>query len=83
MIGKKYALRTDGGSLEDASNQLADALNNWLITYGPPVIFKTCQSCKHMVETGPAYCALWQVTPPVEVIIAACPSHQDKEEIPF
>ena len=83
MIKSVYQLRTEGGSLADASNQLAEALNTWLTTYGPPVIFKTCVSCKHMAEEGPAYCSLWNVTPPASVVIGACPSHQDKEEIPF
>ncbi len=83
MTSPLYQLRTSGGSLEDSGNELSRLLNTWLTTYGPPTIFKTCQSCKHMSEEGPAYCDLWKVTPPATVIIAACPSHQDKEEIPF
>lgn len=79
----KYQLRTDGGTLADASNQLAKSLNDWFVAYGPSVIFKTCENCVFMSEDGPAHCSLWNVTPPAHVIVSGCPSHKDKEEIPF
>lgn len=78
-----YQLRTDGGSLADAGNALSESLNKWMTDFGPSVLFKTCENCKHMSEQGPAFCSLWNVTPPASVILSACPSHQDKEEIPF
>lgn len=77
-----YRVRTGLGS-EDASNALGQALNQWLQNYGPSEIYKTCENCRHMTEQGPAFCALYQVTPPVAVIIAGCPSHDDKEDVPF
>ncbi len=79
---KPYQLR-EGGASDDASIALSVALNNWFTSYGPSVIFKTCENCKFMAENGPAYCSLWNVTPPASVICSGCPSHQDKQEIPF
>lgn len=76
-------LRIDTVSVDEAGNALANMLNNWLTQSGPVTLFKSCANCKHMREEGPAFCNLWNVTPPVEVIVKACPSHEDNEEIPF
>lgn len=78
----KYNMR-QGGTADDAGNALSVALNTWFETYGPSAIFRTCENCKHMTEEGPAFCQLYNMTPPAHVIVAACPSHQDKQEIPF
>lgn len=78
----KYNVRTGPGS-ETASTALGEALNKWFSSYGPSDIFKTCENCKFMTETGAAFCKLYNMTPPVSVIIAACPSHDDKSETPF
>jgi hypothetical protein len=76
-------VRTDEGA--DPSNRmLSKALQNWLTTYGPNGIFKTCGNCRHMAKAGaPTFCNLYQITPPVEVVIHGCPSHEDEDEIPF
>lgn len=77
-----FILRTEGGAVADSSEKLSQALNDWLTTFGPNM-FKSCANCKHMVDNGPTFCTLWQQTPPVATVVAGCPSHEDKEEIPF
>ncbi len=79
----QYRLRTETEIINQASGDLAGSLNNWFTRWGPSTIFKNCDNCKHMVENGPAFCALYQMTPPASVIVSGCPQHDDKEEIPF
>jgi hypothetical protein len=79
-----YRLRVGTQAVDDASNALANALNDWLTGFGPTIIYKTCENCKFMSEgNAPAHCSLYNIVPPARVILAGCPSHQDKEEIPF
>lgn len=79
-----YELRKNGIFEADAASQaLGEALNRWLTDFGPSPIFRTCQSCKHMQTGGPAFCNKYKMTPPVEVILAGCPAHEDQSEIPF
>lgn len=77
-----YPVRQGAGG-DDASMSLSRALNSWMEEFGPNGLFKTCGNCKYMVKQGPAFCNLYQMTPPVEVVIASCPSHDDEHEIPF
>lgn len=78
----KYAVRKGPGS-EAASHALGEALNQWFTKWGPSEIFRTCENCKFMSEQGPAHCSLYNLTPPAAIIVAGCPSHDDKMEIPF
>lgn len=80
----QYRMRTDTQSVEESGQALAEALNAWLTGYGPSAIYKNCENCVHMAEGNvPAFCSKYQMTPPASVIVAGCPAHQDKEEIPF
>jgi len=80
----QFRTRDDGDTVAASNQHLGRALNDWLSTQGPSAIFKTCENCKHMTEGNEAaFCKLYQMTPPARVIIAGCPSHDDKEEIPF
>ena len=87
MIGEREALRPrdvrNGPGSEASSYDLSGLLNKWLRTHGPSEIFQTCENCRHMSEQGPAFCALYQMTPPASVIVGGCPSHDDKHEVPF
>lgn len=77
-------LRTGTVIIDEASGELADALNNWFTKYGPSVIFKTCENCRHMTENDePAFCKRFNMTPPARIIMVGCGEHDDKEEIPF
>ena len=79
-----FRTRDVGAETMDSNQALGNALNTWLTQYGPSAIFKTRENCKFMSEgNAPAYCSLYNMTPPARVIVAGCPSHQDKEEIPF
>lgn len=77
-----FKIREGAGSAP-ASASLSQLLNDWLTNFGPSDIYRTCGNCKHMRQEGPAFCGLYQMTPPVGVVIAGCPSHEDVEEIPF
>jgi len=79
----KARIREEGTTTGDANAALGKALNEWFTTHGPDAIFKSCGNCKHMAQAGPAFCGLYNTTPPVAVIIAGCPSHDDMEVIPF
>ena len=81
-MSSKFRVREGDGS-RPASHALSILLNQWFGAYGPSDVYVTCENCKHMTEAGPAFCQLYNMTPPAAVIIAGCPSHQDKEEIPF
>jgi len=66
-----------------SNNHLSELLNTWLCSSGASAIFKNCANCRHMSTEGPAICGLFKATPPVSVIVAGCPSHEDLGEIPF
>ena len=77
-------LRTDTNTINEASNDLANVLNDWFTKWGPSTIFKTCENCRHMTEGDtPAFCGRYNMVPPARVMTVGCPSHDDKEEIPF
>lgn len=82
MSQQDFKVRQGPGA-DHASYALGEALNKWFSAYGPGSIFANCENCKHMAEQGPAFCTLYKTTPPVAVIMAGCPSHEDKEDIPF
>lgn len=77
-----FTVRQGAGG-DDASFSLSKALNSWMEEFGPTGLFKTCGNCRNMSREGPAFCTLYQMTPPVDVILKACPSHDDEHEIPF
>ena len=79
---KTFDVRGGPGS-EDASRDLSQALVDWMQKHGPSPLFKSCGNCVSMRKEGPAFCQLYQQTPPVDVILAGCPSHNDEAEIPF
>jgi hypothetical protein len=79
---QKFQVRKGPGG-DAASHALGDALNRWFSDYGPADIYQNCGNCLHMNREGPAFCKLYNTTPPVDVILAGCPSHQDDDEIPF
>lgn len=78
-----FALRINTPSVNEASGALADALNGWFTSYGPSILYKNCDNCRHMAENGPAHCGKYNMTPPASVIVAGCQDHFDKEDIPF
>lgn len=82
-MSSKFETRKGPGA-DGANQQLSELLNTWLTTQGPSPIFRTCASCRHMSAGGaPAFCNRYGMTPPVDVILAGCPSHEDSEDIPF
>lgn len=82
-VKQTFQMRVGVPSVNEAGNSLAIALDKWLTDYGPSTLYKNCDNCRHMNEDGPAHCSLWKLTPPASVIVSGCPSHEDKEEIPF
>lgn len=83
-MANTYHLRDESSEDAVASNEMLSGLiNEWLTSGGPSAIFRTCENCEHMQQEGPAFCKLYQMTPPVAVIIAGCPSHADCNQIPF
>ncbi len=83
MSSDKSRVRTGLGS-EEASRALALALNTWLEEYGASAIFKTCENCHYMTPfPEPAHCMKYNMVPPAGIITRGCPSHTDREEIPF
>jgi len=68
---------------QQSNHALSELLNTWLTNHGPSAIFRTCDSCKFMSQEGPTFCQLYNMTPPVKVVLSGCPSHQDNSEIPF
>lgn len=83
---RKFMIRTARCTAVDDSNQhLGQLINAWLSEAGPNAIFKNCGNCTHMQKQGPAVCGKFNMTPPVEVILAGCPEHDDEaeDEIPF
>ena len=73
-----------GQTTQFANDDLGRLLNEWFEKHGPTAIYKTCENCKHMPGgDAPAFCTLYQMTPPARVILTGCPSHDDCEEIPF
>lgn len=81
-MSSEYKVRTGPGS-EMAEHALGKALNDWFEEFGPSPIFKSCANCSHMAQVGPVFCGLYATTPPIDVVMKGCPSHNDAEEIPF
>lgn len=78
-----FPVRTGMGS-EPANQDLSLKLNEWLARSGPNGLFRTCGSCNHMARNpNPAHCALYGMTPPVEIILVGCDAHKDEAEPPF
>ncbi len=76
-------MRTGTETVAKAGNALADLLNEWLTGYGPSAIYKNCDNCVFMTQSGPAHCAKFNAVPPAAVIVIGCDEHEDKEKIPF
>jgi hypothetical protein len=67
-----------------SSADLSKLLVSWLEAHGAVGILRTCASCHHMtIGNEPAFCTKFNVTPPANIIVAGCPEHSDREEIPF
>lgn len=76
-------VRTGPGS-EAANHELGNLLNQWLENSGPNGLFRTCASCRRMARTpAPAFCHLYNVTPPIDVLLAGCDRHSDEMEPPL
>jgi hypothetical protein len=73
------------------SFQTGEALSNllveWLETHGADSLFRTCNNCVNMSGKNdpeePAFCRLYNMTPPAHVVTSGCPSHRDELAIPF
>jgi len=78
----RYAPRPDAGGAS-ANEHLSALLNTWLIEHGPVGICKTCASCLHMAQQGPALCRAFNQTPPITVIMTGCEKYEDTDDIPF
>jgi hypothetical protein len=73
-----------GPAADVVGRDLARLLNEWLETHGAVGIMKTCASCHFMTpREEPAFCTKYNLTPPAFVIVQGCPTHTDKEEVPF
>ncbi|QWY83388.1 hypothetical protein [Rhizobium phage RHph_X3_2] len=78
-----YKLREGTHETNAASEALGEALNRWFTDFGPSPIFRTCESCRFMARGGPAFCQRYNMTPPVEVIMAGCDAYEDQGQLPF
>lgn len=81
-MSSEYVIRKGAGA-DDSSFALSKLLNDWLTEFGPNGLFRTCGNCKNMATEGPATCKLYSMTPPVDIILRGCSSHDDAHEIPF
>lgn len=83
MNSEPFKVR-EGLGADLANRDLSNLLNTWLRNHGPNPIFRTCASCRNMAQApNAAFCSLFNATPPVDVILAGCPSYVDNCEIPF
>lgn len=72
-----------GAGADDSSSALSKALNSWLEEFGPNGIFRTCGNCRNMSKEGEPRCMLFNVIPPIQVIMEGCDKHDDEHEVPF
>lgn len=77
-----YQVRQGPGS-DLASMDLSKALNEWMEKHGPEGLYRTCANCRFMEREQAAFCHKFRLTPPVVVIMAGCPEHDDDCEVPF
>lgn len=68
---KPFVLRS-ADATQAASADLSSMFNNWFAVHGPMGTFRTCASCKHMPQVGPAVCGIAGTTPPIGVIMRGC-----------
>lgn len=67
----------------DSDKYLEELLNSWIELHGTN-LFKNCGNCNHMHELdGKPFCHKFLTTPPLRIILSACPEHHDTNEIPF
>ena len=81
-VTRTYTVRSGEGAVA-ASNELSTLLNEWMERAGPPGLFQTCATCRHMTHNAPALCTQYNMVPPVEVIMHGCPTYKDNADIPF
>lgn len=81
-MSEKYVPRKGAGA-EDSSMSLSRALNTWLEDFGPVGLFQTCASCRNMSKEGEPRCALYNVIPPINIIMRGCDKYDDDHEVPF
>ncbi len=61
-------------------------LNNIVETWALKNAIKirsSCASCVHAMKDGPFKCTLYNVVPPLSVIINGCGSYTDNDPLPF
>lgn len=68
----------------DAHYDFASAMAEAFINYANKAdfIYRTCLTCKNWNEQG-ELCKLYNQRPPAKVIVLACDSWEDDNEIPF
>jgi len=65
-----------------ALNNLIHSVEDWAVKNGDK-LRRSCASCTYAHRTGPFKCAVYRVTPPLDVIMNGCDSYSDYDQLPF
>lgn len=80
-LKKKKTLRANALAYS-AKVDLHVAITDWA-RKNTVELTRSCSSCVYAVKDGPFRCALYNATPPIDVIMDGCDSYFDIDDIPF
>lgn len=81
MSSIKSMPRTSGESYQ-AQSDLNNLVQDWALKNADK-LRRSCVSCTYAVRSGPFKCAVYSITPPIDVIMNGCDSFSDNDDIPF
>lgn len=76
------SIKRTGGEAYQSINDLTAAVEAWALKSSDK-IKRSCASCTYAHRDGPFKCAVYRVTPPLDVIMNGCASYSDADDIPF
>lgn len=71
-----------GGEAYQSIQTLNVMVEDWALKNADR-IKRSCASCTYANREGPFKCSVYNVTPPLDVIMNGCPSYSDNDDIPF
>lgn len=74
--------KRQSGESYQALGDLQRTVETWALKNADK-LKRSCASCTYAVRSGPFKCAVYLVTPPINVIMTGCDAYSDHDDIPF
>lgn len=76
------SMKRSSGESYKALGDLNSFLEDWALENAGK-LRRSCASCVYAVKDGPFKCSLYNMVPPINVIMDGCSDHNDNDAIPF